>query len=127
MGGEKMAEGDYSQVALILGLIGGILILLIGAVIGVIFGALGSAATAIGATGVGMMFWVLAIVGLLSGIIVIVGSVLIKNPKQRVLGSVLVLVFSIIAIFTAGGGLFIGSILGIVAGVLGLVSKTATA
>lgn len=122
-----MAEGDYSQVALILGLIGGILILLIGAVIGVIFGALGSAATAIGATGVGMMFWVLAIVGLLSGIIVIVGSVLIKNPKQRVLGSVLVLVFSIIAIFTAGGGLFIGSILGIVAGVLGLVSKTATA
>jgi hypothetical protein len=122
-----MAENDYTTVAFVLGLIAGILILVAGALLSIIFGAVGTAAVSMGAAGLGAVFWILAIVGLVSGIVVIVGSVMLRSPEKRVVGSVLVLIFSIIAIFTAGGGLLIGSILGIVGGILGLVSKPGAA
>jgi hypothetical protein len=121
----KMAENDYSNIGFILGLVGGILVLVVGGILGVIFSMIGSAAAAAGAPGFGAMFIVLGVLGILSGILMIVGSAFIKNPQKRTMGSILLLVFSIIGLFTAGGGFIVGSILGIIGAVMGLISKPA--
>jgi len=58
---------------------------------------------------------------LLFGILVIIGAWLIYDG-ENVLGGVLVLTFGILSIFF-GGGFFIGFILAIIGGVLGLAGK----
>lgn len=62
-------------------------------------------------------------IGLILAILVIVGAVLIYMPGKEVVGGILVLVFSIISLFFTGGGLFIGLILGIIGGALGIAKK----
>mgnify|MGYP000241631132 CR=1 FL=1 len=64
----------------------------------------------------------LAALGLVCGVLVIIGAVLIYRPGKEVVGGILVLVFSILSIFI-GGGFFIGLILGIVGGALGIAKK----
>jgi hypothetical protein len=64
----------------------------------------------------------LGAVGLVFAIIVIVGAVLIYMPGKEVLGGILVLIFSILSI-VIGGGFFIGLILGIIGGALGIAKK----
>jgi len=61
-------------------------------------------------------------VGLIFAIIVMVGALLIYMPGKETIGGVLVLVFSILSIVT-GGGFFLGLILGIVGGALGIAKK----
>ncbi len=65
----------------------------------------------------------LGVVGLVLAILVIIGSILIYMPGKEVIGGILVLVFSIISLFFTAGGLFIGLILGIIGGALGLAKK----
>jgi hypothetical protein len=105
----------------IIALIGGILILIVA--IGVL--ALGSlfagAASILGVGGLGALAMIPGILGLISGIIVIVCAVMAK-PGKEVMFGVLALVFSIIGFF-GGGGLYIGSILGIVGGALIIAKK----
>jgi len=62
-------------------------------------------------------------IGLILGILVIVGAILIYMPGKEVIGGILVLVFSIISLFFTAGGLFIGLILGIIGGALGIAKK----
>lgn len=66
---------------------------------------------------------VLGTIGLILAIVVIVGAVLIYMPGKEVIGGILVLVFSIISFFFTAGGLFIGLILGIIGGALGIAKK----
>jgi len=70
----------------------------------------------------GAAFAVYGAIGLLFAIIVIVGAILIYRPGKEILGGILVLVFSILSIII-GGGFFIGLILGIVGGALGIAKK----
>ena len=56
-------------------------------------------------------------------ILVIIGAVMIYMPSYEVTGGMLVLVFSFISLFFTAGVLFIGSILGIVGGALGIAKK----
>jgi len=62
-------------------------------------------------------------IGLILGILVIVGAILIYMPGKEVIGGILVLIFSIISLFFTAGGLFIGLILGIIGGALGIAKK----
>ena len=62
-------------------------------------------------------------IGLVLAILVIIGAVLIYMPGKEVIGGILVLIFSIISLFFTAGGLFIGLILGIIGGALGIAKK----
>jgi hypothetical protein len=62
-------------------------------------------------------------IGLVLSIVVIIGAILIYMPGKETIGGVLVLVFSIINLFFATGGLFGGLILGIIGGALGIAKK----
>jgi hypothetical protein len=64
----------------------------------------------------------MGLMGLVSSIVVIAGSILIYTPEKETIGGVLVLIFSILSI-VIGGGFMFGFILGIVGGVLGIMKK----
>jgi len=68
------------------------------------------------------MITLLGAAGLIFAIIVLVGAWLIYSPGKETIGGVLVLIFSILSIVT-GGGFFLGLILGIVGGALGIAKK----
>ena len=115
------AGGSTSSVPFILSLVGGILIL----ISGIILAAFGSLLASISAmvpgaeaiTGLaGMMY-----IPLVLGIIVLVGAILMRNPGKKRMASILVLICSIVSLVTIlGSGFFIGAILGIIGGALGL-------
>ncbi len=105
-----------AKASFILSLIAGIFVLINGLVIA----ALGSVFALIpGLEGLGIA---IAIIGLIFGVVILVGASFMNNPKKLATGSILVLVFSILAIFI-GGGFLIGTILGIIGGALGLAKK----
>ena len=68
------------------------------------------------------LFTGLAAIGVIFAILVIIGAILIYIPGYVTIGSILVIIFSILSIIT-GGGFFIGLILGIIGGILGLARK----
>lgn len=72
--------------------------------------------------GVGLTLDVLGMLGVVFAIIIFIGAWLIYTPGKEMLGGILVLIFSIISIIT-GGGFFLGMILGIIGGALGLAKK----
>ena len=127
-----MAGNDYSTIAMILGIIGAVLIILGALLVIVAAATISSAAATVRAYGaaygadvagaVSATLWISAIVGIISAAVVGLGSMMVRNPSKRVAGGVLMIVFSIVSIFS-GGGFLIGMVLGIVGGVLGLVSK----
>ncbi len=99
--------------AFVLSLIGGIFILLAGLLIGLI----GFAVTLpIGGFGA-----VAGLLGIVWGIIVLIGaSMLYSRPEQHATWGVIILVFSIVSWFGAIGGFFIGFILALIGGILGI-------
>lgn len=109
--------------AFVLSLIGGILIL-IGSLIGsILAGILGGAMMLVPfLEGFGALIILIAVVGVVFGIIIIIGAVMINSgdPSRVRTGSILVLIFSILSLFT-GGGFIIGFILALVGSILGLV------
>lgn len=117
--------------AYVLSVIGGVLILLSGLAVAVVFGILGAVVSIIpGAGGIGGGAMILfGLLGLIFGILVIVGAVMMNSGVQSKVktGSIIVLVFSILSLPTVGGGFFIGFILGLIGSILGLTWKPATA
>lgn len=67
-------------------------------------------------------FTLIGVIAMAFGLIIIIGSILIYKPNNETIGGIIVLVFSIISFFI-GGGFIIGSILGIIGGILGLLKK----
>lgn len=108
-----------SAAAFALTLVGGILIL----IQGVIMVALGAAASGVlsAIPGFGAVLGALSAVVIIFGIIVLVGSWMIRKGS-RTTGGILALIFSIIGLFL-GGGFIIGSILGLVGGILAVAQK----
>jgi len=118
-------SGDKPTAAFVLSLIGGVLIVICGlgyAVLGAICGSIASMSP--GGGGAGAAIFIYMALGLISGVIVIAGAVMINKaePDKVKKGSILVVVFSIVSL-VSGGGFYIGAILGIIGGVLGLVWK----
>ncbi len=112
-----MADNDMT-VPFVLGLISGIFLLVINVLI-TIAGAILSSLP-FGMFGGGPLFIVLGIWGIVVGILLLVGSLLMRNPDNAKVGSILVLIFGILAFFTPGLGLLVFPILAIVGGALGL-------
>ena len=65
------------------------------------------------------ILWVL---GTIFGFLVIIGAILIYIPGKETVGGTLAIIFSLFSI-VIGGGYFIGLILGIIGGILGLKKK----
>ncbi len=111
-----------AKIGFIVSLIGGIFILLAGLWL---FGMVSALSGFAGVTfsgllgAIGVMYGVL---GIVFGLIVILGAVLIYMPGKEIIGGVVVLIFSLVSI-VAGGGFFIGLILGIIGGILGMLKK----
>ncbi len=125
-----------------LSLAGGIVILLVGIVGLAWFGAGGPTWYGFGGWMSGMMgshgyyptttglynfFAVLSILSLFSGVIIILGAIMLKTrPQEHMVWGILILVFSIVSL--AGmGGYFIGAILGIIGGAYALSYRPRTA
>jgi hypothetical protein len=73
-----------------------------------------------GTGGYGGWFYLLAAVGLVSGVIILLGSVMLySRPGKAQTWGALILTFSVVSFFGMGGFL-LGAILGIVGGVLAL-------
>jgi hypothetical protein len=130
------------QIAFILSLIGGVLILFAGATccswfwlggtsFGGIMGGLGGIMSGyhgmMGSLGVPYSAMNgFSIIGLVSGILVIIGAVMLHiRPAEQVGWGVVILVFSIIS-FLGMGGFFIGAVLGIIGGTLALNARSAS-
>jgi hypothetical protein len=124
-----MAE-EKPTAAFVLSLIGGIFILLHAIAVLIFVGVIGSAFSVVPIFGmIGGLLMIFGIVGLIFAILVIIGAVMINSgdPQRVRTGGILVLIFSILSLFTAGGGFFIGFILGLVGGILALVWKPSKA
>ena len=68
------------------------------------------------------VFATIGAIGVVFAIIVLVGAFLIYMPGKEMIGGIIVLIFSILSI-VAMGGFFIGMILGIIGGALGIAKK----
>lgn len=113
-GGKSSAPFTLSIIGGILILLNGITLALFGSLVGGIGGMVpgGEALMAIGA----MMY-----IPLVLGIVIIIGTIMMRNPEKAKIGSILVLILSIISLVTViGSGFIIGAILGIIGGALGL-------
>jgi hypothetical protein len=68
------------------------------------------------------VFATIGAIGVVFAILVLIGAFLIYMPGKEVIGGIIVLIFSILSIVTMGG-FFIGMILGIIGGALGIAKK----
>lgn len=74
-------------------------------------------------SGFGGWFYGFPALGIISGLLVLVGAVMMyTQPRQTTTWGIIVLVFSIVS-FSGGGGFFVGAILGLVGGILALAWK----
>jgi hypothetical protein len=120
-----MAE-EKPTAAFILSLIGGIFILIAAILVMIFLGLVGTAFAIIPFFGmIGGLLIILGIVGLIFAILVIIGAFMINSgvPQRVRTGGIIVLIFSILSLFTSGGGFFIGFILGLIGGILALTWK----
>ncbi|MBW2980137.1 hypothetical protein KY360_01825 [Candidatus Woesearchaeota archaeon] len=68
---------------------------------------------------ISLFAYFLLVSNFIAGLMIIVGSVLIKHEDHSLAGSIIVLIISLVGI-VSGMGLFIGPVCGIVGGVVGL-------
>jgi CDP-diglyceride synthetase len=129
-----MAYNQGPITAFILSLIGGILILITGIVGLAWFGAAGPYWGGFGGWMSGMMggyhgffgggeygfFAVLSLLGLVSGVLIIVGAIMLRSrPQDHLVWGVLILIFALVS-FADMGGYLIGALLGIAGGALAI-------
>ena len=101
--------------AFVLSLIGGLFILINGLLVAIV----GTFALAFFGAGV---LWI--ILGLVFGFGTLLGAVMLNsNPREHVTWGVVIIVFSVLSL-VIGGGFVIGMILGLIGGVLALVSES---
>lgn len=115
---------DKPTAAFVLSLIAGILIMIEG-IIYAVAGAICGEIIGVFVPLAGAIFILMMALELIFGVIVIVGATLINKaePSKVKSGSIIVLIFSILSIFTGSGGFIVGLILGVIGGILGLVWK----
>ncbi len=122
--------GEKPTAAMVLSIIGGLLILLAG----VVFLAVAEFLEALLLISLETLdvdpvatVQIIGIIGVLLGIIIIVGGVMMySRPASSTVWGVIILVLSLVSII-AMGGFFIGLVLGLVGGILGIVFKPAPA
>lgn len=117
-------ETKRAMIGFILSLLGGIINAIVAVILIAAMSLLAGLESYIpGAGGLGLALSVWFGIGLIISIVVIVGAILIYMPGKEMIGGILVLIFSIISYFFTGGGFFIGLILGVIGGILGIMKK----
>ncbi len=120
-----MSSENRPTVAVILSLIGGILMLLSGAIFSIFgstgFGMMGGYRGMMGSFGFPFSLMVgFSLIGLMSGILVIIGAVMLDTrPSDHTAWGIIVFVFSMVSLLGMGG-FFVGAILGIIGGAFAL-------
>jgi hypothetical protein len=115
---EKVMVSDLPKIAYVLSLIAGILIILGGLV-----WLLAGSVIAVG-FGIGLGAAILGLIGIIVGIIVIYGAMRLNtNPNEHLTWGAVILILSILSLVFAGGGFYIGAVLGIIGGVLAIIWK----
>ncbi len=130
-----MSLENRSTTAFVLSLIGGILMIVNGGIMFMLFmsgwygfgfmgGMMGGYQGMMGSFGVPFGFMgSLMLVGLVSGIIVILGAAMLNaRPSERWAWGLIILIFSIIS-FLGMGGFFFGAILGIIGGAFAMSGR----
>jgi len=70
----------------------------------------------------GMMIFT-STIGIVSGIMLITGGLMVRtNPSDATVWGVIILVFSIIG-FIGGGGFFVGSLMGLIGGIIAIMAN----
>ena len=117
MAGEKPTAG------FVLSLVGGIFWVIQALVFVVLASFLESMGSLVGVGGVGMVGGIFAAVSFIFAIVIILGGVMMyAKPAQAKVWGILTLVFALVG-FLFLGGFFLGSILALIGGILGLVWK----
>lgn len=134
-----MSSQQTPEIAFVLSLIGGVLMLVSGIITSMwfMFGGFGYSGMMRGFGGIGGMMrgyqgmmggfgfpfgfiGGLSLIGLVAGIIVLISAIMLNSrPQDHTAWGVIILIFSIIS-FIGMGGFFIGGILGIIGGVLAI-------
>lgn len=110
--------------AFVLSLIGGIFILLGGAIVAAIAATFGGFLSMLGFGDFGLGLAMVGTLGVIFGLLVIIGGVMMyMRPQQHVMWGVLVLILAIVSIPFSLVGLLIGFILALIGGILGIVFK----
>ena len=129
------SENRGPTTAFILSLIGGVLMIVNGGMMFLLFmnglygyggfgGMMGGYQGMMGSFGVpfGSM-WGFSIIGLIAGVIVIIGSITLNyRPSEHTAWGAVILTFSLIS-FLGMGGFYIGAILGIIGGTLAITNR----
>jgi hypothetical protein len=136
-----MESNQLPVTSYMLSLIGGIIVLLTGIVGFLWFGAGGPGWGGFGGWMSSMMgnshgftgggefgfFSIISVLGLFSGIVMIIGAVMLRaRPQDHITLGILILIFAV-ASFADMGGYFIGAILGIIGGALAISYRPRTA
>jgi len=98
-----------------------------GGMMGGMNGMMGGWQGMMGGMGFGGFLSIMTILGVASGVIMLIGSIILySQPAQVQTWGTIILVFSLISLFGMGG-FFIGAILGFVGGILAITWKPTTA
>ncbi len=113
-----MAESEYPKIAAILALLGGLLVAVVGGVELTAFSSVDPLASQIpGWLGIG-----LATTGVATGAAIVALSVALRyRPRRYALWGGLVILFAIVSLIVAAGGLFVGFLLAMIAGIAALI------
>jgi hypothetical protein len=94
-----------------------------GGMMGGYYGMMGGYYGMMQGAGVGGWFYAVAAIGLISGLLILVGAIMVyTQPSRASTWGLLILVFSIVSFFGMGG-FFLGAILGVVGGILAMTWK----
>ncbi|MEM3565622.1 MAG: hypothetical protein QXK47_02120 [Candidatus Bathyarchaeia archaeon] len=118
--------GEKPTAAFALSLVGAIFMILGGLVSAILASIAGGFLSIVpGMEWLGGALLIFGILGLIFGILVLVGAVMINSGERDKVrtGSIIVLIFSILNLIFGSGGFFIGFILGLIGGILGLIWK----
>ena len=123
-----MSEGNEKPLAaFLLSLIGGLLILANSSafLFGMAMMGFGGMMGGMGMMGPALMGfpWFMSVLALVFGVLIILGAtILYTRPEQAQTWGIVILILSVLSLLS-GGGFFVGSILGILGGVLALITK----
>jgi len=124
---------NYPDTAFILAIAGGVLIVIGGLAMAFLGAICGTCVAGIGAAtqdpaagiGAGTIVMVLMSIGFISGILVLIGAFLMQkgDPENIRKGSIIIIIFSVFGIAGLNPVSFIGTLLGIIGGVMGITWK----
>ena len=122
----NLLADEKPTAAFILSLLGGIFILFVGLILSILGAILMGVLGAFYPPSMPILMGygsLIGILGIFYGTIIIICAVKMHNEPENQTWSILIIIFSVLSLFGAGGILYIGFLLGLIGGILGLAWK----